>query len=359
MADFNFPVFKTKIDGATQKFVLENPAERRAYFKLKCGDEIEKLREYLDHNSFVGFLLGPKNSGKGTHTKMFMEAVGSDRVAHISAGDIVRMARKELENEATKNELIEYLQKKYRGFVKVEDAVNVILGHDTQTLLPTEVILTLVERQIRALGNKAIFIDGFPRNLDQISYSLYFRELMGYRDDPDFFVFIDVPETIIEERMSARVICPVCQTPRSLKLLKTNKVGYDADTKEFYLICDNPSCTGFGTARLIEKEGDQLGIEALRGRIEIDKKIMHSLLELQGVPKIYLRNAVPVKDAQENIDDYEITPEYTYGHDADGNIKITEVPWVINNDSGEPCYSLLPAAVGVSLIKQLTKTLGL
>lgn len=359
MSDFNFPIFKTKTDGVSQRFVLENPVERRAYFTQKAGEEIEKLREYLDKNSFVAFLLGPKNSGKGTHTKMFMEAVGSDRVAHISAGDIVRLARKELENEQTKTELTEYLQKKYRGFIKIEDAINVILGHDTQTLLPTEVILTLVERQIRALGNKAIFIDGFPRNMDQISTALYFRELMGYRDDPDFFVFIDVPETIIEERMRSRVICPTCQTPRSLNLLKTKEVGYDASKKEFYLICDNPTCTGFGASRLVEKEGDNLGIELLRGRIEIDKKIMHKLLELQGIPKIYLRNAVPVARASETTDEYEITPSYTYGHDAEGNIVVTEVPWIINDDSGEPCYSLLPAAVGVSLIKQMVKVLGL
>src|SRR3989344_4540913 len=63
----------------------------------------------------------------------------------------------------------------------------------SNTLLPTEFILALVERKIDQIGRKAIFIDGFPRDLDQISYSLYFRSLIGYREDPAFFTFISLP----------------------------------------------------------------------------------------------------------------------------------------------------------------------
>jgi len=84
MQGFNFPVFKTKIRGAVKKFALEDPAERRKYFDLKVGPEIKKLRNYLQKgNTFVGFLLGPKNSGKGTYAKLFVEAVGGDHIAHL------------------------------------------------------------------------------------------------------------------------------------------------------------------------------------------------------------------------------------------------------------------------------------
>src|SRR3989338_5688841 len=96
MPKFSFPIFKTKTEGVTAAFQLENPAERRKYFDAKAGKAIEGLREYLRGNTFVGFLLGPKNSGKGTYTKLFMEAVGGDRVAHISVGDIVRNVDKDL-----------------------------------------------------------------------------------------------------------------------------------------------------------------------------------------------------------------------------------------------------------------------
>lgn len=359
MKNFQFPIFKTKVKGAAKKFALEDPAERRKYFDLKVGPEIKKLRKFLKNgNTFIGFLLGPKNSGKGTYTKLFMEAVGGSHIAHISVGDIVRGVHKDLADKKKQKELLVFLQKKYRGFITVDKIFDVISGRDTTTLLPTEVILTLVEREIDRIGRKAIFIDGFPRNLDQISYSLYFRALIGYRDDPDFFIFIDVPEAVIDERMKYRVICPQCQTPRNIKLLRTKKVGYDKKSGSFYLICDNPDCSGYGIDRLVAKEGDELGVETIRDRIGLDQKVMRILLNLQGVPKVFLRNSVPVKQAKNFIDDYEITPAYRYKYKGN-RVDVIEEPWTVKDNEGVLSYSLLPPAVVVALIKQTAKVLGL
>lgn len=356
MRSFSFPVFKTKVS-RSPKFRLEDPADRRRYFDLKAKTEIAKLRDFLRKNTFVGFLLGPKNSGKGTYSKLFVEALRTDKVAHISVGDIVRSAHKDLEKRGGAKELAAFLKTRYRGFISVEKVVDIILGRDTVTLLPTEVILALVEREIDRIGRKAIFIDGFPRNLDQVSYSLYFRSLIGYRDDPDFFVFIDVPEAVIDERMKYRVVCPVCHTPRNLKLLRTKEIEYDEKSKTFHLLCDTPGCSG---GRMTSKEGDELGIEAIRGRIEVDKKVMRQLLDLQGVPKIYLRNSVPVADAKTYVDEYEITPSYRYEWDsATKKVRVIEEPWVIKDESGVESYSLLPAAVVLSLIKQTARALGI
>ena len=44
MENFKFPIFKTKTEGVTRRFMLEDPVERRKYFDLKAGREIEKLR---------------------------------------------------------------------------------------------------------------------------------------------------------------------------------------------------------------------------------------------------------------------------------------------------------------------------
>lgn len=358
MSALNFPVFKTRVPGVVEQFRLEDPVDRQRYFTAKAGPEIEKLKDYLRANTFVAFLLGPKNSGKGTYTKLFMEAVGDERIRHVSVGDIVRSVHRDLEDAAKREELTAFLRQRYRGFVPVEQAFDIITGRDTKTLLPTEVILALVEREVARAERKAVFIDGFPRNLDQVSYSLYFRTLMGYRDDPDFFVFLDVPETVIDERMKSRVSCPTCQTPRGLKLLRTKEIGYDRASSEFFLICDNPQCSD--PRRMVAKEGDELGIEALRDRIELDKTIMRKLLELQGVPKVFLRNTVPVTLAPESIDDYEITPMYGYEWDPVAEtVRVIEESWVVNDDSGEPSYSLLPGAVTISLIKQAAAVLGL
>ncbi|HEY4506745.1 MAG TPA: nucleoside monophosphate kinase [Candidatus Paceibacterota bacterium] len=349
----DFPIFKTRTgDG---RFALEDPIERHKYFEHKAGPEIEKIKNYLQKGTFVGILLGRKNSGKGTYTKLFMEAVGADRVAHISIGDVVRSAHQELEDSSKKTELVDFLKKRYRGFLDVDQVVNVILGRDTKTLLPTEAILALVEREIQKVGRKAVFVDGFPRSLDQVSYSLYLRSIMGYRDDPDFLAFIDVPDAVIDERMKYRVICPKCHTPRNLKLLRTKKVGYDNKTGKFFLVCDDVTCGG---AVMIPKEGDELGIEAIRGRIEADDKVMEALLGLNGVPKILLRNSVPASSAAQNVDDYEITPAYRY-EESFGTVKVVEEPWTVKDHKGEDVYSLLPAAVAVSLIKQISKALNL
>lgn len=357
MKGSSFPIFKTKIDGVGEKFALDDPVERRKYFDLKAGPEIGKLRDYLRTGTFMAFLLGPKNSGKGTYAKLFAEALGGDRVKHVSVGDIVRDAHAIFEDEAKKRELMEHLAARYRGLMPLGDAVDALLGRNTKNLLPTELILALTEREIAQAGRKALFVDGFPRNLDQISYALYFRALMGYRDDPDLFVFIDVPETIVNERMKGRVICPVCHVPRHPLLLKTKEVGYDEATKEFYLKCDDPSCNG---ARMVAKEGDELGIEAIRDRIEMDKQVMRTLIGLEGVPKVYLRNAVPVAEAEANVDGYEITPAYSYAYDpASRTVQTIESPWTAPDEDGVPSYSLLPAAVVVSLIKQLSGALGL
>ncbi|MFH1769439.1 MAG: nucleoside monophosphate kinase [Parcubacteria group bacterium] len=357
MANLNFPLHKTKM-GTKQTFKLESPAERQKYFRLKAGKEIDKIKAYLNKgNTFMGFLVGKKNSGKGTYSKLFMEALGAKNFAHVSVGDAVRDAHKELKVPSQRKKLVKFLNDRYRGFISVDQAIDIIMGRDTTSLLPTEVILALVERMVDKLGRKAIFVDGFPRDLDQISYSLYFRALMGYREDPDFFVFIDIPDTIIDARMKTRVICPICNTPFNLKLLRTKEVGYDKKKKEFYLMCDDPKCK---KAKMVTKEGDSLGIGAIKGRLEKDGKIIKMLMDLQGVPKVYLRSYLPVKQAGKLVDDYEITPAYDYKFNKKTDkVEIKEVPWTVKDDEGTLSYNLLPAPVVVSLIKQVAKTLGL
>ena len=111
---------------------------------------------------------------------------------------------------------------------------------------------------------------------------------------------------------------------------------------------------------MVGKEGDELGIKAIQKRIEIDEKIMEMLKKLQGVPKINLRNDIPVKFAKELVDDYEITPSYVYKWDEKNKkVIVKEEPWTIKNNEGVESYSLMPAPVVISLIKQISKILGL
>jgi len=357
MKDIEFPIFKTKIEGLTRKFNLNDPKERRLYFELKAGPEINKLKDYLKENTFIVYMLGKKNSGKGTYSKMFAEIINPEKVDHFSIGDMIRAIDKELQDKESKKELILFLEKNYRGFLPLKEIILSLEERNTRTLLPSELILALAKREIAKRGRKALFLDGFPRDLDQINFSLFFRELIGYRDDPDVFVLIDVPEAVIDERLKYRRVCPACKTSRNLKLFPTKEVGYDQESKEFYLICDNPNCKD---QKLVQKEGDELGIQAIRERLITDEKLIKQAFSLYGIPKVLLRNSIPVAEASKCIDDYESTPEYSYEWLPEKNeVKVIEKPLQFQDDRGVPSYSLLAASVVLSLIKQMAEVLQL
>jgi hypothetical protein len=81
-------------------------------------------------------------------------------------------------------------------------------------------------------------------------------------------------------------------------------------------------------------------------------------MALYGIPKIFLRNSIPVSVAKDYVDDYEITPEYFYEL-KEGRVIIKEKPWIFKDDEGVDSFSLLPQPVVLSFIKQLVEVLSL
>lgn len=354
MRGLEFPIISTKTKGVRKRFDLESPAGRKLYFEAKVGDEIKHIKKYLKKDTFVAYFLGKKSSGKGTYSKLLTEIFGEDKIAHVSVGDLVREADNWKAFKKTKR--YKRLKHYYRGYVSFEDAENALLGRSTAKLLPTEFILGLLKAHIDKLQGKAIFIDGMPRDMDQVSYSLFFRDLIAYRDDPDFFVLIDIPERIIEERMRYRRTCPICQTSRNQKLFITSKVEYDIESGEFYLVCDNPTCKG---AKMVGKEGDDKGLAPIRERLDRDEGLLKTAFKLYGIPKILLRNHVPAKDAKRYFDSYEITPEYVFKWDKRSKkVKVIEKPFVVKDDNGVRSSSLMASAVIVGMLKQMVEILN-
>lgn len=354
MKDLEFPIIGTKVKGLNKKFDLNNPKERLKYFEAKTGSEVEKLKNYLKTGTFVAYMLGKKNSGKGTYSQIFTEIFGDKKVELVSVGDLVRNTHANWDS-FKKSEDFKKLKSLYRGYISFDEAVDSLLGRSTSGLLPTEFVLALLKLHIEKIPNKALFIDGLPRETDQVSYSLYFRDLIAYRNDPDFFVLIDIPEKVIDERIKFRVVCPECRNTRNIKLLPTSKVKHDAETNEFYLFCDSPRCKG--GFRMVGKEGDDLGIDPIRGRLVKDEEILKQAFSLHGIPKVLLRNHVPVSETDKNFDKYEVTPEYSYKLE-EGKVKVIEKPWTFKDDNGIESVSLLAAPVVVSMIKQMADILG-
>ena len=197
MRGLEFPIIGTKIPRLSKKFNLTSPKGRKEYFNVKAGEEIRTIGRYLRKSNFVAFLTGKKNSGKGTYAKLFTEIFGEEKVIHLSVGDLVREYSTNWDS-FVKTSSFAKLKNLYRGYVSFDEAVESLLARTTKTLLPTEFVLALLKLRIGELKGKSIFVDGLPRELDQVSYSLFFRDLAGYTDAPDFFVLIDIPEAIID-----------------------------------------------------------------------------------------------------------------------------------------------------------------
>lgn len=376
-------VVSTKVKGVNRRYNLVDPKERRLYFNAKVGDEIVKLREYLKKNSFIVYLLAPKMAGKGTYTKMLAEILGENLFAHVSVGDLVRAAHKNFEDDGKKSEIYQYAKENYRGFLTLDEAFDALLGRTTKKLLPTEFILTLIKHEIDKLDGKTIFLDGFPRKVDQVSYSLYFRDLINYRNDPDVFLLINIPIGVIDARIKMRRICPNCKTSRNLQLYVTSKIqfadsykigsisdstgsfknrGKSVDMNDVQLICDNSACDGYV---MVSKEGDDKGIENIAGRIINDFELMGMARQMYGVKRIELYNAVKKVDVKDLVDDYELTEEYYYEESA-GKLVVKTKPFSIREKivkegkvSEIEYISLLPPPVVVQLIRQLVQFLGL
>jgi len=353
----DYPFFNSKALSDGNVYDLTDPIERLKYFNAKLGTIIEDLKVFLDSNSFIAYMLAKKLAGKGTYAKMVGEILGPTRIAHISVGDLIRKTNRLLDDPTAVSELRAYMEKNYRGFISIDEAFDAIKNRTQEKLsIPTDFLLCLLKNEISQMGKKALFIDGLPRNMDQISASLYFRDLVNYRDDPDLFILIDTPNEILNARMKNRRVCPYCQTSRNLLFNPSQFVKYDKLADDVYFVCDNTMCSGYGVAKYIAKEGDLEGIDSIEERLQADAELMTVAGKLQGIPKIMLRSSYPVKVAKDYLEDYEIQPKLVYQVNDD-KVTIGKENWIFKDDNGEECYTIYAATYVVNLLVSLHKVL--
>lgn len=354
----HYPLVNTKRNGTHGTFNLNDPKERQEYFQAKANKEISSIKKYLENNTFVAFLLSKKSAGKGTYAQMLVDIFGNDKILHLSIGDLIRQIHQEIHEDNTKKEnLISYLENNYRGFMPVQEALEAFINKTQQKHIPTEFILAILKRKINNLQNKAILIDGFPRNADQISYSLYFREIMNLRPDPDFFIFLDIPTEAIDIRMKSRRICPVCQTSRNQKFLITKEII--EENGNYYLLCDNESCPGYKKTKLTPKEGDQAGAKSIETRLQGEGALIEQANNLQGIDKIALKAFISTDIAKENVEEYELTPIHNFTTKEDGTIETQSNPWILSDNDGTKVHSLHAAAAVLCLIYSIYDLLPL
>jgi adenylate kinase len=138
-------------------------------------------------------LLGAPGAGKGTVAKLLSEYDGS---VQISTGDILRKAVKdgtELGAEA-------------KGFM------------DRGDLVPDSLIMRIMEMRLQEPDcEKGFILDGFPRTIPQSEELKALLEKLNIV--LDFVVNLEVPKTVILDRLTTRRTCsnPECQEIYNIK----------------------------------------------------------------------------------------------------------------------------------------------
>ncbi|MEM2874837.1 MAG: nucleoside monophosphate kinase [Candidatus Hadarchaeales archaeon] len=182
-------------------------------------------------------IFGPPGSGKGTHAARLEPFLGT-RV--ISTGDLFR---KSVEDGSELGRRVkEYL--------------------DSGRLVPDDLVIEVVRKEMNSLGERGVILDGFPRTVQQA------KALDGIMR-VDGIIHMDIPKETIVQRMAARRTCEGCGRVYNLMVLKP-KVDD---------ICDE--CGG----RLTQRKDDLP--EVIERRFRVFQEQTAPLLE-------YYKNRVPV-----------------------------------------------------------------
>jgi len=273
-------------------------------------------------------------------------------IEHISVGDLYRDALRLSHDPEGQNELKKIFQTYYHGSEPPEKLIQILSNADIKTLLPTDLILSLLENAIANKQGKSIIIDGFPRTLDQVEVALQMKNDFAARGKPAVFVEINCPDAVLIERQKTRRVCPQCGDPKGMKLLLTDKIEYDEESDEFHLICNNPEC---GWARMVKKQGDDKAFEEVQRRNQLMVELMKEVRDKAKEHHIIVRNAVPVEEAHRDhdMDDFTTAAELSYNKDKKEVVR-THSHWKVRNDEGKESYSRWPEAVVAEMIAKLS-----
>ncbi|KAL5744364.1 hypothetical protein ACOSP7_027225 [Xanthoceras sorbifolium] len=123
---------------------------------------------------FITFVLGGPGSGKGTQCERIVEKFG---FTHLSAGDILR---REIASNSEYGTMILDTIKEGK-------------------IVPSEVTVRLIQKEMESSDNYKFLIDGFPRSEEN---RIAFEKIMGA--EPNIVLFFDCPEEEMVKRVLSR-----------------------------------------------------------------------------------------------------------------------------------------------------------
>jgi adenylate kinase len=132
-------------------------------------------------------LLGAPGSGKGTQAGSIEKEL---HLKHVASGDLFRENLKNRTPLGLRAE--EYMTK--------------------GALVPDEITIAMLKERLEQPDATAgVLLDGFPRTMEQAIVLSQMMETLGRQVDG--VVYVDVPDEVLVERLSGRIICRECQVP--------------------------------------------------------------------------------------------------------------------------------------------------
>jgi len=132
-------------------------------------------------------LLGPPGSGKGTQAARVAESL---HLPHVASGDLFR----------------------YNIGHETELGLKAKVYMDRGDLVPDDITIAMVlDRLSKPDCAKGALLDGFPRTLAQAEALDTALAVQGHK--VSLVPLIAVPDEVVVERLSGRLICRECQTP--------------------------------------------------------------------------------------------------------------------------------------------------
>jgi adenylate kinase len=131
-------------------------------------------------------ILGAPGSGKGTQAEHLQREFG---LAHIASGDLFRQHLEEKTDLGVRAG--EYMA---RG-----------------ALVPDEITIAMLSERVSRETGKGILLDGFPRTMEQAIALDAMMSALGRASDA--VLYVEVPDEVLVERLSGRLICRECQVP--------------------------------------------------------------------------------------------------------------------------------------------------
>jgi len=173
----------------------------------------------------VTLLIGAPGAGKGTQARFLCDAL---RMPHVATGDLLRDHRR-------RGSELGRVAKKYM---------------DRGELVPDHLVVDMVlERLEHPDAARGVLLDGFPRTLAQAESLESELELRG--GGVNAALFLDVPSSVLVDRLAGRWVCTECQSIYNIYL---QNLGQRMSCLE----CDEP---------LVQRHDDQR--EVVERRVDI------------------------------------------------------------------------------------------